>query len=86
MIDGVEVQPALQQATDDDGELLYVNQYGEVRAQSDVADEIQIGKTQKFTLDDLRNVQQSLPAAIKGGVVPNNLGLGFQFFRGSSGS
>ena len=53
-----------------------------------VADEIQIGKTQKFTLDDLRNVQQSLPAAIKGGVVPNNLGLGegFQFFRGSSGS
>ena len=83
LIDGVEVQPALQQATDDDGELLYVNQYGEVKAQSLVADEIQIGKTQKFTLDDLSNVQQSLPAAIKGGVVPNNLGLGegFNFFQ-----
>ena len=83
MIDGVEVQPALQQATDKDGELLYVNQYGEVQPQSLVADEIQIGKTQKFTLDDLSNVQQSLPAAIKGGIVPNDLGLGegFNFFQ-----
>ena len=50
LIDGVEVQPALQQATNKDGELLYVNQYGEVQPQGLVADEIQIGKRRSLPL------------------------------------
>ena len=83
LIDGVRVQPALQQASDEKGDRLYVNEYGEVKPESEVIDELVLGKTPKFTLDDLANVRQSLPANIAGGEVPFELGAasGFNFFQ-----
>ena len=38
---------------------LYVNQYGELKLFSEVAGEIQPGKTPKFIFDDLSDVQES---------------------------
>ena len=83
VIDGVEVMPALQQASNPRGEALYVNQYGEVKSQSEVAEELVPGKTPKFTLDDLASIKPSVAASVSGSEVPNDLSLnqGFNFFE-----
>ena len=62
-----QVNAALQQATDENGELLYVNKYGELKPFSEVEDLLVNRKTQKFNLDDLTDVRTSTPATITGG-------------------
>ena len=79
VIDGQVLEPQLQQAENDQGEPLYVNQYGELKPFSEVAGEIQPGKTPKFTFDDLSDVQESDPATLEGAATPNPLGLGQGF-------
>jgi len=83
VIDGQVLEPKLQQAENDAGEPLYVNQYGELKPFSEVAGEIQPGKTPKFIFDDLSDVQESIPAILEGAATPNPLGLGqgFNFFQ-----
>jgi flagellar hook-basal body protein len=61
-----QVNPSLIQATDVNGEELYVNKYGEIQPLSAVGDLLVNGKTQMFSLDDLTDTRISQPAAIKG--------------------
>ena len=77
------VSAALQQATDANEELLYVNKYGELKPRSEVEDLLVNRKTQKFALDDLTDVRTSVPATVEGGSLPTDLDLssdqGFDF-------
>ena len=77
------VSAALQQATDENQELQYVNKYGELKPRSEVEDLLVNRKTQKFALDDLTDVRTSVPATITGGSLPTSLDLssdqGFDF-------
>jgi len=68
-----QVNPALQQATDDNQELLYVNKYGTLKPFSEVEDLLVNRKTQKFSLDDLTDVRTSVPATVEGAKLPNDL-------------
>jgi flagellar hook-basal body protein len=68
-----QVNPALQQATDDNSERLYVNKYGVLKPFSEVEDLLVNRKTQKFGLDDLTDVRTSVPATVEGAKVPNDL-------------
>ena len=68
-----QVNPALQQATDDNGELLFVNKYGVLKPFSEVEDLLVNRKTQKFSLDDLTDVRTSVPATVEGAKLPNDL-------------
>jgi len=61
-----QVNAALQQATDENGELLYVNKYGELKPFSEVEDLLVNRKTQKFALDDLTDIRTSTPATVSG--------------------
>ncbi|MEC8072680.1 MAG: flagellar hook-basal body complex protein, partial [Pseudomonadota bacterium] len=79
VIDGQILEPKLQQAQNDQGEPLYVNQYGEIKPFNEIAGELQPGKTPKFTFDDLSDVQESQPATVEGAATPNPLGLGQGF-------
>jgi len=47
------VAASLVQATNDNGEKIYVNQYGQIKAYSEVKDELTTAKTQLFSLDEL---------------------------------
>ena len=60
------VNASLQQASNSNGEKLYVNQYGQLAPYSQVKDELTTAKTELFSLNDLTNVQQSVPAAVAG--------------------
>ena len=79
VIDGQILEPKLQQAENNQGEPLYVNQYGELKPFNEIAGELQPGKTPKFTFDDLSDVQESQPATVEGAATPNPLGLGQGF-------
>ena len=68
-----QVNPALQQATDENQELLYVNKYGVLKPFSEVEDLLVNRKTQKFSLDDLTDVRTSVPATVEGAKLPNDL-------------
>ncbi len=76
-----QVNPALQQATDDNGEGLYVNKYGVLKPFSQVEDLLVNRKTMKFSLDDLNDVRTSVPATVSGAKLPNDLTAdqGFNF-------
>ena len=82
-----QVNPALQQATDDNQELLYVNKYGVLKPFSEVEDLLVNRKTQKFSLDDLTDVRTSVPATVEGAKLPNDLTAdqGFNFNSAVSG-
>ncbi len=60
------VNASLQQATDSNGQKLYVNQYGQLAPYSQVKDELTTAKTELFSLNDLTDKRNSVPAAIKG--------------------
>jgi len=60
------VAASLQQATDSNGSKLYVNQYGQLAPYSQVKDELTTAKTELFSLNDLTDKRNSVPAAIKG--------------------
>ena len=76
-----QVNPALQQATDENQERLYVNKYGVLQPFSAVEDLLVNRKTQKFSLDDLTDVRTSVPATVEGAKLPNDLTAdqGFNF-------
>lgn len=82
-----QVNPALQQATDENQELLYVNKYGVLKPFSEVEDLLVNRKTQKFSLDDLTDVRTSVPATVEGAKLPNDLTAdqGFNFSTGVTG-
>ena len=63
------VNASLQQATDSTGSKLYVNQYGQLAPYSQVKDELTTAKTELFSLNDLTDKRNSVPAAIKGAAV-----------------
>ena len=67
------VAAALQQATNSDGQPMYVNKYGELKPESEVTDLLTNAKTQKFALNDLKDLRTSLAATVTGESV---LGLG----------
>jgi len=75
------VSAALQQASDNNGELLYVNKYGELKPRSEVEDLLVNRKTQKFALDDLTDIRTSVPASVVGTKIPNDMSAdqGFDF-------
>lgn len=82
-----QVNPALQQATDDNQERLYVNKYGVLKPFSEVEDLLVNRKTQKFSLDDLTDVRTSVPATVEGAKLPNDLTAdqGYNFSTAVSG-
>ncbi len=87
------VTAALTQATSSTGEKLYVNQYGQLAPESQVASQLVNGTTQMFLVDDLNNKQTSVPATIAGSQVTKvNLApqagvvFGYGTFRYSSPS
>ncbi|SVB88408.1 uncharacterized protein METZ01_LOCUS241262, partial [marine metagenome] len=83
-----QVNAALQQSTDENDELLFVNKYGELKPFSQVEDLLVNRKTQKFALDDLTDVRTSVPASVSGSKVPNDMtadqGFDFGAFAKSS--
>jgi flagellar hook-basal body protein len=77
------VNASLQQATNSQGEEMYVNKYGELKAKSDFKTPEEIAelnssfakKTIKFSLDELTDIRVSQPAAVTGGLA-TDLGTG----------
>lgn len=64
-----QVGAALQQATDSNGEQLYVNQYGQLQPYSAVKDQITTAKTQLFNLDEQTDTRTSTAASAQGSTV-----------------
>ncbi len=60
------VEASLVQSTDNNGEKLYVNQYGEIQPYSIVKDELTTAKTQLFSLDELTDKRTSSRASLEG--------------------
>jgi len=63
------VAASLVQATNDNGEKIYVNQYGQIKPYSEVKDELTTAKTQLFSLDELTDKRTSVAASSKGAAV-----------------
>ena len=63
------VAASLVQASNKNGEKLYVNQYGEIQPYSVVKDELTTAKTQLFSLDELTDKKTSVAASISGAAV-----------------
>ncbi len=61
-----QVSAALAQSTDINGDLQYVNQYGQIKSYSEVKDELTTAKTQLISLDELTDKRTSTPAGITG--------------------
>ncbi len=61
-----QVSAALAQSTDINGELQYVNQYGQIKSYKEVKDELTTAKTQLISLDELTDKRTSAPASISG--------------------
>ena len=63
------VQASLQQSTNNLGEKQYVNKYGEIKPESEVSDLLVNAKTKMFSLNQLTDVRDSVPAAVSGAKV-----------------
>jgi len=61
-----QVSAALAQSTDIDGQLQYVNQYGQIKSYNEVKDELTTAKTQLISLNELTDKRTSTPAGITG--------------------
>jgi len=61
-----QVSAALAQSTDINGDLQYVNQYGQIKSYKEVKDELTTAKTQLISLDELTDKRISAPAAVTG--------------------
>jgi len=61
-----QVNASLQQATDSNGQKLYVNQYGQLEPYSVVKDELTTAKTELFSLNDLTDKRSSVPSGVSG--------------------
>jgi flagellar hook-basal body protein len=77
-----QVQAALSQSTDPNGELQYVNQYGQIKSYNEVKDELTTAKTQLISLDELTDKRTSAPAAITGQASTVDLTGGTNTFAG----
>ena len=73
------VNASLQQASNANGEKLYVNQYGQLAPYSQVKDELTTAKTMLFSLNDLTDTRKSVPAAVSGKSITN-----FDFSNGDN--
>ena len=73
------VNASLQQASNVNGEKLYVNQYGQLAPYSLVKDELTTAKTMLFSLNDLTDTQKSVPAAVPGKTITS-----FDFSNGDN--
>ena len=60
------VAASLVQATNENGENIYVNQYGQIKPYSAVKDELTTSKTKLFSLDELTDKRTSTAASSKG--------------------
>lgn len=76
-IGDTKLNELLIQATDDGGEQLYVNKYGEIRSENGSPpippEDIARGVTKLFNLDDLKNLQASVPATASGSPLTDGL-------------
>jgi flagellar hook-basal body protein len=63
------VEASLVQATNENGEKIFVNQYGQIKPYSEVKDELTTAKTQLFSLDELTDKRTSVAASSKGSSV-----------------
>jgi flagellar hook-basal body protein len=76
-IGDTKLNELLIQATDDTGEELYVNKYGEVRSENGSPpippQDIARGVTKLYNIDDLRDRQQSVPAVASGDPLAESL-------------
>ena len=61
-----QVPAALAQSTDINGQLQYVNQYGEIKPYSQVKDELTTAKTQLISLNELTDKRTSAAAGLTG--------------------
>jgi flagellar hook-basal body protein len=77
-----QVQAAIAQSTDANGELQYVNQYGQIKSYNEVKDELTTAKTQLISLDELTDKRTSAPAAITGQASTVDLTGGTNTFAG----
>ena len=76
-IGDTKLNELLIQATDDGGEQLYVNKYGEIRSENGSPpippEDIARGVTKLFNLDDLQNLSASIPARASGSPLTDGL-------------
>ena len=61
-----QVSAALAQSTDINGDLQYVNQYGQIKPYKEVKDELTTAKTQLISLNELTDKRTSIPAGVTG--------------------
>ena len=80
-----QVSAALAQSTDINGDLQYVNQYGQIKSYKEVKDELTTAKTQLISLDELTDKRTSLPAGITGVASSVDLSGGSNTFAGLQG-
>jgi flagellar hook-basal body protein len=66
------VEASLVQSTNNNGEKLYVNQYGQIQPYSVVKDELTTAKTQLFSLDELTDKRTSTSATIQGAALTSS--------------
>ena len=66
------VEASLVQSTNNNGEKLYVNQYGQIQPYSVVKDELTTAKTQLFSLDELTDKRTSTSASISGAALTSS--------------
>ena len=77
-----QVNASLVQATDVNGEKIYVNQYGQTKPYSAVKDELTTAKTQLFSLDELTAKRTSVAATTTGKIVPETGTSGYDWVAG----
>jgi len=80
-----QVSAALAQSTDINGDLQYVNQYGQIKSYKEVKDELTTAKTQLISLDELTDKRTSAPAGITGTASSVDLSGGSNTFYGLQG-
>jgi flagellar hook-basal body protein len=80
-----QVSAALAQSTDINGDLQYVNQYGQIKSYKEVKDELTTAKTQLISLDELTDKRTSAPASLSGTASSVDLSGGSNTFSGLQG-
>jgi flagellar hook protein FlgE len=81
-----QVEPALQQATDNLGSNYFVNKYGDVLPKSDSRVVPSSGTTEMYSLDQLTDVRASSPATAVGSALPETVYTSGAFVTVPSGT
>jgi flagellar hook-basal body protein len=77
-----QVSASLAQSTDINGDLQYVNQYGQIKSYKDVKDELTTAKTELISLNELTDKRTSAPASVSGLASAVDLSGGTNTFSG----